>query len=259
MGHLRMAGCYAGRWAPSTRNLFRFLGSPLALISHELTPYPHGALSERPQAHYNERIYSCIIALSGTSSMPPHLRTFSLPILVLLAALAFSVSMAYRYPPTPAPNIAAAITSTTPTKNYYDGTYLFGFDYPADATVQHLSDNDGNDVILLTRPGQGVEVHITPSDRDALTESDIREEAGPSLVSGPTRSLLTTGIPLLRADLSFATFGRVHNAWFIRRGYQYQLIAGTNAASLLDDVLTTWCFHDAPLYPGQHCVGYPLP
>jgi hypothetical protein len=155
--------------------------------------------------------------------------------------------------------VADAPTTNPHTTTYYRNVdHSFSFRYPADATITSFSDGN-TEVFTLTLPGETLELQITPSDSPRLTEADIREGVGADVIHGLTTSLLALGIPLLRADVLLPDLGPIPHAWFLRRGYQYQVMANRQGRDLLDTFLAGFCFQDVPLPADQPCAGKPTP
>jgi hypothetical protein len=70
------------------------------------------------------------------------------------------------------------------------------------------------------------------------------------LLDIPAYARIAYNVPLVRARSRDSELGDLTQAWFIRKGFRYQLTATQAADRILDQVLATWCLQDEPLMPG---------
>jgi hypothetical protein len=131
--------------------------------------------------------------------------------------------------------------------DYKNETFRFALDMPDGFSVGELppDENGGTAIILQNKKGEGIQIYITPTDREAkiLTAEDVRTSLPGTEVKDSQVVTIGNdhqGIAFLSDNPAFD--GSSREVWFYFRGNLYQISTYERLDTLLQAMFATWTF-----------------
>lgn len=122
---------------------------------------------------------------------------------------------------------------------------FFAFAYPKELTVTELTEENGNEAVVLEGgEKQGFQIRFFSFDEEGpLTVERIREDIPDVVIDDPQAALITAArLPALLFWSQDSVLGKTRELWFIHDGYFYQLTTFPEFDTTLAGIMERWTF-----------------
>lgn len=141
-----------------------------------------------------------------------------------------------------APALLPPRTSPAGYSEYRSEFYRFQFFYPKGyAVAEHTSASSSITIAFQKTPTDGFQIFIIPYGEEKISEQRFKLDIPSGVMSGQTTAMVDSSTAALFYSKD-AALGDTFNAWFVGRGFLYEVTAYKQLDNEIQQLLQSWQF-----------------